>query len=307
MKALLLRICPVQEGLRVFPPLEKATVKAIACELPASRDIVPTKLYHISDIQNVIESEGILPMMSKSTISRILEEDMIKPWRSKSWISPRDPKFVKKAQDVLELYEGLWRDKSLGPRDYVISFDEKPGIQALRRIVPMQEPGPDTAVKVEHEYERLGTVQYMAAWDVFRGKVIGKCVPSVTKPVFHSFIEEILNHKPYKKADRIFLLLDGGPCHRGEKHIVEIEKLFPKVIVIDMPKHASWLNQVEIYFSILQRKVLTPNDFGSLLEVVQAITAFEDYYNNNAKPFNWKFTKEKLLKYLKFINFPWAS
>ena len=98
----------------------------------------------------------------------------------------------------------------------------------------------------------------MAAWDVFRGKVYGDCVPSVTKPVFHKFVGKVMSQKVYKKAHRVIWVLDNGTCHRTDKQIMELERLYPNMIVVNLPLHASWLNQAEIYFSILVRNQTIP-------------------------------------------------
>lgn len=135
--------------------------------------------------------------MSKATICCILKEDAIAPWCHHPWIYPRDPEFRQKAEIVLDLYQGTWHHRPLGEDDYVVCYDEKPGIQCLRRLHPSSMPGTSRPVRVEHEYQRLGTIQYMATWDVFRGKIYGDCVMSVTKPVFHGFVGKVMGQKIY--------------------------------------------------------------------------------------------------------------
>jgi hypothetical protein len=111
---------------------------------------------------------------SASTIGRWLSEDAIKPWQQRSWIFPRDPDFLEKAGPVLDLYQGRFEGKLLEPGDFVISADAKPSIQARRRIHESAPPGPGRGQRVEHEYERMGALTYLDAWDVRRGGVIGR-------------------------------------------------------------------------------------------------------------------------------------
>lgn len=106
---------------------------------------------------------------SASTIGRWLAEDSIKPWQQKSWIFPRDPDFLKNAGPALDLYQGRWEGKLLEPGDMVISADAKPSIQARARIHPSAPPAPGRGQRVEHEYERMGALTYLDAWDVRRG------------------------------------------------------------------------------------------------------------------------------------------
>jgi len=113
--------------------------------------------------------------VSPSTIGRWLAGDALKPWQHRSWISVRDPEFTAKATRVLDLYAGIWDGRPLGGNDYVICADEKTSIQARCRCHPTLPPGKARAMRVEHDYERRGAVAYLAAWDVHRGRVTGRC------------------------------------------------------------------------------------------------------------------------------------
>lgn len=137
----------------------------------------------------------------------------------------------------------------------------------------------------------------MAAWDVFGGKVCGECVPSVTKPVSYRFVGKVTGQRDYREAHRVFWILDNGTCHRTDKQIIELERLYPNVIVVNLPTHASWLKQGEVYFSILTRKVLTPNNFESVHHLIQKVIRFQDLHSRVAKPFNWRFTRDNLHNY----------
>ena len=152
---------------------------------------------------------------------------------------------------------------------------------------------------VEHEYERLGAWAYFAAWDVRRAKVHGRCERQTGIAAFERLVGQVMRQEPYRSAPRVFWIMDNGSSHRGERCIARLAKRWPTIIVVHTPVHASWLNQIEIYFSILQRKLLTPNDFKSLKDLEQHLMEFQRYYEQIAKPFEWKFTREDLTALLK--------
>lgn len=236
--------------------------------------------------------------ISPSTVWRILATDVIKPWRYKYWIFPRDPHFAEKAGRVLELYAGSWQGTPLGPKDHIISADEKTSIQARLRCHPSLSTAPGRMRRVEHEYERGGALQYLAAWDVRRGLVMGRCEPSTGIEPFGRLVAQVMEQKPYRRAKRVFWIVDNGSSHRGNATVRRLAQAYANLIVVHTPVHASWLNQVEIYFSIVQRKVLTPNDFGSLEEVEQRLRLYETLSNSQPHPFEWKFTRVKLEEFL---------
>ena len=149
-------------------------VKAIACELPQESGL-PLSRFSGQDLVREVVRRGIVAQISGRTIWRWLDEDAIRPWQHRSWIFPRDPDFQTKAERVLDLYQGLWEGQPLGPADYVISADEKTSIQARLRLHPSLPPQPKKTMRVEFEYERGGALAYLAAWDVRRAKVFGRC------------------------------------------------------------------------------------------------------------------------------------
>ena len=154
-------------------------------------------------------------------------------------------------------------------------------------------------MRVEHEYERAGVLQYLAAWDVGRGCVMGRCEPSTGIEPFGRLVTQVMAQEPYRSAERVFWVVDNGSSHRGQTTVHRLAKAYSNLIVVHTPVHASWLNQVEIYFSIVQRKVLTPNDFASLEDVEQRLRLYEDLSNRQPRPFEWKFTRAKLTEFLK--------
>jgi DDE superfamily endonuclease len=278
---------------RGFPPLQEATVVALACALPRERDH-PLSRYSTGDLARLISCDVTAPSLSRSTVWRILDRHVLKPWRCRSWLFPRDPGFAEKAGRVLDLYAGIWAGVALGADDYVLSADEKTSIQARGRRHPSTPPGPGAPMRVEHEYRRGGALAYLAAWDVRAGGVIGRCEATTGKAAFGRLVDQVMAQEPYRTAKRVFWIVDNGSSHRGAKAAAAVAARHPTVQIVHLPIHASWLNQIEIYFSILQRKVLTPNDFADLAAVEDRLTAFADQYNDTAMPFTWRFRRADL-------------
>ena len=276
-------------------------MKALACELPSQLG-VPLSRLHVPDIAAEVVRRGIVAEISGTTIWRWLSEDAIRPWKQRSWIFPRDPDFEKKASRVLDLYAGRWETKALRKRDFVISADEKTSIQARIRCHPTMPPSQGRIKRVEFEYERGGALQYLAAWDVHRAKVFGRCEQSTGIEPFGRLVDQVMRVEPYASAHRVFWVVDNGSSHRGNKSVERLRKRWPNLVLVHVPVHASWLNQVEIYFSVIQRKVLTPNDFTSLAEVAERLRAFERHYEQTATPFEWKFTRDDLAKLMERLS-----
>jgi transposase len=283
----------------VLPATTRAVVVALACERPAERD-VPLSRYSLSEL--AAEAANVLGAEhgpSRSSIWRWLIQDALRPWRHECWIFPRDPRFLELAGPVLDLYACRWDGQPLWADEYVLSADEKTSIQARRRLQPTLPPGPHQPARVEHEYERQGAVQYLAAWDVHRAVVFGRCEPKTGKAAFGRLVDQVMDQEPYRSARRVFWIVDNGSSHRGERAAEELRARHPRIVVVHTPVHASWLNQIEQYFSILQRKVLTPNDLYSLTDLSARIHAFGERYSAVGKPFAWTFTRQELERRLR--------
>ena len=268
-------------------------MKALACELPAQVG-VPLARWHCGDLARAAVAQGVTASVSDTTIWRWLSADAIQPWRHRSWIFPRDPNFASKAGAVLDLYSRNWNGEPLGFDDYVLSADEKTSIQARRRCHPTLPPAPGRPMRVEHEYERAGALAYLAAWDVHRGKVFGRCENTTGILPFGRLVDQVMSQEPYRSAHRVFWVVDNGSSHRGVAAAERLRVAHPNALLVHLPIHASWLNQVEIYFSVVERKVLTPNDFRNLSDLAERLIAFQDYYERIAQPFAWSFTRNDL-------------
>jgi hypothetical protein len=275
-------------------------VKAIACTPPRQLQL-PFSRLQVPDIQAETIRAGIVAEISGSTIWRWLSDDALRPWTHRSWIFPRDPDFARKAGVVLDLYARRYQGQTLGLGEYVLCADEKTSIQARIRCHPSLAASPGEAVRVEHEYERAGALAYLAAWDVHRARLFGRLEPTTGIAPFGRLVDQFMAGEPYRSAERVFLVVDNGTSHRGLTSARRLADRYPNLTLIHLPVHASWLDQIEIYFSIVQRKVLTPNDSVSLDELGQRILDFQARYEESATPFEWKFTRRDLDKLLRRI------
>lgn len=279
-------------------------MKAIACQLPSERG-VPLSRFSSAEIAREAVKRGIVEQVSGATVWRWLAEDAIRPWNYRSWIFPRDPDFRAKAVRVLDLYAGRWRGKLLRPGEFVLCADEKPSIQARARLHPILAPLPaGDGQLVEHEYDRMGALCYLAAWDVKRAKLFDRCEPKGGIEPFDRLVAQVMSQQPYRSARRVFWIVDNGSSHRGRRSIDRLEGAHKNLVLVHLPVHASWLNQIEIYFSIVQRKVLQPNDFADLAALEQRLLAFARHYEQTAEPFEWKFTRDDLDKLLDRLDAP---
>lgn len=276
-----------------FPPELIVQVKAIACELPAARQ-VPLSRWSVADVARETRQSGLVAKISDSTVWRWLHEDAIRPWQHRCWIFPRDPEFAGKAGRILDLYERVWEGHPLTEDDFVVSADEKTSIQARSRIHPTLPAQPGSAMKVEHEYKRCGAWAYLAAIDVHRMKLFGRCDQTTGIVPFDALITQVMEQPPYNNAKHVFWIVDNGSSHRGARSVKRLQDKYRNLILVHGPVHASWLNQIEIYFSILERKALTPNDFPSLEAVEERLLGFQRYFETIAHPFEWKFTRRDL-------------
>jgi DDE superfamily endonuclease len=271
-------------------------VVALACESVAQTG-TPLSRQSLGDLSQRACVELGKPI-SRSTLQRILDADAIKPWQYEHWIFPRAADFLPRASRVLDLYEGYWEGERLDPFDRILSADEKTSIQARVRCHATLPPAPGRCRRLEHEYGRGGALQYLAGWDVQEGLVVGRCEAKTGIEPFGRLVQQVMERPEYATAPRAFWVVDNGSSHRGEASVRRLRQAYPNAILVHTPVHASWLNQVEIYFSLVQRKVLTPNDFADLQEVELRLHLYEELTNRNPRPFDWRFTKQDLFDLL---------
>jgi hypothetical protein len=276
-----------------FPPTVVVEVKRIACERPMDGG-VPLARWSLSELRREVLARGLVATIGGTTLWRWLAADAIRPWRHRSWVFPRDPQFAERAEPVLDLYAGRWEGRRLGPHDYVLSADEKTSIQARHRCHRAMPVAPGRALRVEHEYERRGACAYLAAWDVHHARLFGRCEAQHGIAAFDRLVAQVMAQEPYRSARRVFWITDNGSAHRGPQGDARLRHRWRNLIPVHTPRHASWLNQIEIYFSIVQRKVLTPNEFANLAALEHYLLAFQARYQASATPFDWTFTRADL-------------
>jgi DDE superfamily endonuclease len=253
----------------------------------------PLGRFSRTELHRLVIERGVTDA-SASTIWRWLNDDAIKPWQTRSWIFPRDPAFADKAGRVLDLYARVFEHKRLRPNEYVICADEKSQLQALGRRHETVPAGPGRPALVEFDYQRGGTLAYLAAWDIHHANLFDRVEERTGIEPFGRLVEQVMTTEPYASADRVFWIVDNGSSHAGKASIARMQDAWPTATLIHLPIHASWLNQIELYFSIVQRKALTPNDLGSLDQLAQRLLGFGDHYRQIARPFEWTFTRDDL-------------
>lgn len=235
-----------------------------------------------------------------STVRRWLCAEKIKPWRFRLWQHITDPhSFMQRARPVLELYQKA--KQLLAEGVWLVCTDEKSSIQARRGEQPRRPSQPELLATSSPRYERGGAVQLFGALSVADGRVLGQCRARKCFSDFCAFVQEVLVPEAVRRGvKKVILILDNGPTHAPKQLenwlrqlVVEAELNF-ELEVQWLPVCASWLDQIEIWFSRLQSQLLRPNDFENCEVLVQSILAFIDYYNEQAQPIKWTYTADKL-------------
>ena len=222
--------------------------------------------------------------VSASLVQAVLAAETIQPHRVRYWKHSDDPEFEPKMLAVVGLY--------LHPPEHavVLSVDEKPSIQALDRTQPRLPMKPHHIERLSHEYTRHGTASLLAALEVHSGHVRGQAIRRNTSETFIRFLRGLL--KAYPRQD-LYVIVDNGSSHRSKKTRAWVDKQ-KRLHLVYTPTHASWLNQIEIFFGILTRKVIRRGIFKSRRELVHQIMTFIQAYNAQARPFQWTYTGSPL-------------
>lgn len=224
--------------------------------------------------------------ISASQVGRILAELDIKPHQVRGWLTRRDdPTFWERAADVCALY------LSRPTNALVLSVDEKTAMSARSRKYPTKGVAPGRPEQREFEYRRHGTASIVAALDVHSGNVVAADIPRNDAEHFIAFLERI--DTDVDRGLDIHLILDNGSSHVAKATRAWLAD-HPRFHVHHTPKHASWLNQIELVFSILTRRLLRRGEFGSRDELVASIMAWIAEYDRTAKPFAWTYEAKPL-------------
>ena len=297
-----LRDLPRPGRPRRISEADRAAVVALACQLPAQTG-VPLSRWSGPELAAALAAQGLAGgPVSASSVLRILAENPVRPWRYQSWIFSRDPDFEAKARVVLDLYQGFYQGEPLGGGDRVLSVDAKPSIQARGRTRVTLPAAPGRIARVEHEYERHGALALLACLDVRTGQVFASTPGTTGIAPFMDLLGQVMARPEYRDAPRVFVVVDNGSDHRGKKAAARLRRAHPNAVMIHTPVHASWLNQVEIFFSVIQKKVVSPNDFPSLEKLSETLLAFVSRYNRTARPFSWKYTADDLKDLLRRVS-----
>jgi hypothetical protein len=258
----------------------------------------------LRDLTARVIEELALAKLAPSTVWQILDRDALKPWQYRSWIFPRDPEFTHRAGVVLDLYGRVYQGQPLDRRDFIFSGDEKPGLLLRTRCHPTVAPTPGHAGLQEFEYRRHGTAVLLALLELGSGRVFHQTVKKNGIAPFQALLQQVLEQEPYRSARRLFFVVDNGSSHSRQKFQARLNVWFPRpeypeLIAVHLPKHASWLNQVEIFFSLVGRKALRRFECGSREEMSEHLERFIAAHNAAPRPFNWRFTKGDLAERMK--------
>lgn len=285
----------------LFPPDLVVQVKALACELPAKHDR-PLSRWTTTDLVQHVQESGLVASVSGSTLWRWLHEDAIRPWYHRSWVFPRDPEFAEKAGRILDLYARQWQGKQLKDDDLSSPPTKR---RAFRHGAGSTLPR--AAVRALPCASNTSTSDPVPGptsprWTSIQARVFGRCEVKNGILPFDRLVEQTMTRPPYNDARRVFWIVDNCSAHRGAKAAERLHCRYPRLTLVHAPVHISWLNQIEIYFSIAQRNVLTPNDFPDLNALAERLLNFQYYWETAARPFQWKFTRQDLVELAKLRN-----
>ena len=264
--------------------LERHQVVAAACKSPREFG-VSREVWSHESLRDAVVETGLVREISTATVHAILDEAEIKPHRVKSWCHSTDPEFQSKMRAIVRLY-------SRRPRgEPVLCIDEKTGMQALSRSRDLRLPEPDRAGRFEFEYKRNGTRCLFGCFNINSGKVLGRCTVSRTRHEFLSFMDWVAS---VYRQKRVHIVLDNLNTHKDTRQgpfITEWNRRHGSRFRFHYtPTHGSWLNQIELWFSIVSRRVLRYGNFRSPDELVGAIEDFIETWNQHeALPFRWTY------------------
>lgn len=254
----------------------------LACELPSLRGI-PLNQWDCTELARTLVDDGVVESISSDTVRRVLLSHELRPWRIHAWLSPqvaRDACFVSAVQAICDLYT-----RPLRPDEAVLCLDEKTSLQPRPRLAPTLAAEPGKPVRVEHTYGRTGALNLFAAFDTRSGEVLADTAQRKRAEEFITFLDH-LDEKLSPSLATIHLVADNLSVHKS-KAVKAWLDLHPRFIFHFPPVHCSWLNQVEQWFSILQRKLLRLPNFAGLDALAKAIEDFIARWNRFAQPFSW--------------------
>ncbi len=304
-----------------FTPEHQCQIIALACEKP---EVYQRPITHWTarELKEELDKQGKIPPISVRHLGRLLEEVDLQPHRSRYWLNAKpDPDKEQKIQALCQVYQQAVAGQQQGEVTY--SVDEMTGIQALERIAPDQPMRPGEPVRLEFEYERHGTQALLAGLNVATGHVTGQVRETRGESDFVDLIDSIVRAHP--QAHKFRFVLDNLNTHQSESLVRYVARESGiaqatlgrkgregilrdqssriqfltdpnhRLVFFYTPKHASWMNQIEIWFGILVRKVIRRGSFRSTADLKQKLQAFIDYFNRTmAKPYRWTYAGKPL-------------
>lgn len=262
-----------------YGPDERMTIVVLACHPPED-----TSQWSIRDLTDRIRTTTTL-RPAPSTVWTILDEAAVKPHKHTMWLNSRDPDFTRKQQQIITLY----RELPMAGR-IVLSLDEKTGMQAKEQLGPHVPPRPGYPARTDYEYRRHGTLSLIAAFEVHTGRVFGQTYHRQEE--FVAFLTDVAAQYPPEVSD-IIGICDNLAVHKTAR-VQEWLAHHSRWRFVFTPTHASWLNQIEIWFGILQRKLLRHGQFVSTDALAHKLQTFIASYNRQAHPFRWTYAGKPL-------------
>lgn len=270
-------------GVRpAFPPEVAVHIVKLACELPHERGL-PLGRWDATELARHLAETGVVAAISAETVRRVLRGHRLRPWRWHHWLSPRVPRdaaFSARVRAILSLYT-----RPLAPDELVLCLDEKTSLQPRRRRAPTLPARPGCPVRLEHEYERAGALHLFAAFDTRSGVVLAMTLPRKRAGEFVAFLD-YLQSSLGPEVRRVHLVLDNVGIHKSRLAQAWLQQ-HPRFELTFTPVHCSWLNQVEQFFSIIQRKLLCLANYASCDALAEAVASYLAHWNQQPHPFNW--------------------
>lgn len=262
----------------VFTPGARTQIIGLACRAPGDEGCSNNDRWTLDLLVKTALRQGIVPAIHRATVARLLVQGEIKPYRWRMWLHSKDPAFKAKVNDIVALY------LACHAHELVLCIDEKTGIQALERKYPGRLPAPGRAGRQEFEYIRHGALSLFAAREVHSGQVTGWCAPQRRRIEFLAFMDRLAVQYP---TGRVHCVLDNLNTHHGPEVEAWLKARDDRFVFHFTPIHASWVNQIEVWFSILSRQLLRGASFPTLANLEARITQFIADYNSRAGPFKW--------------------
>jgi len=265
-----------------FPPAVALYVVQLACERP---DVVGRSLspWDSAELARQLVRNGVVAAISPQTVQRMLAHHKLKPWRHPLWLSPhvpRDAAFAAQVQEIVTLYT-----RPLGVWEMVRCVDENTSRQPRTRKAPTLAAQPGLPVRVEHEYTRQGALHLCAGFETRTGQVYATTASRKRQVEFITFLEP-LDREMAPTLITIHIVLDNVRMHKGKQVQAWLIK-HPRFVLHCPPVHCSWMNQVEQWCSILQRKRLQIADFADKQHLAERLMAFVAEWHACAHPFQW--------------------